>query len=594
MAEASGPPSAPEVRVRILDSGEVIISRDGYGGGKEHAVMELAGGAAGADSSATGSGSSGSTGTTTTSSNDYVVGEYSWKLLALDLASNIVTAAVIYLGARALMAWFDPQQREKSEAERRKAAHRSGLSTNLRERLAAADLNEHEQSIAADLVEPTQIGVSFQDIGGLDKEIEEIRELVILPMRRPELFRGPHAVMQPTTGILFYGDPGVGKTMLCKAIAAEAGATFLNLRPSSIMNKWFGESQKLVAAVFSLAHKMAPCIIFLDEVESFLRDRGAMDSDHAAMGNVKAEFMALWDGLMSSPVDGAGEAGFSVMVVGATNRPDDIDPAILRRMPRAFHVKAPAERQRAEIFRVTLDKRARAGRRKQRLVDPTSGSAAAAALMQQEQQQQQQQLAGESKSGGGGGGGERKVAASADANDGYDFSNSDIDLKELARLTPGFTGSDIKELCQAAAMIPVRELLDREKKGRRGGGGGFASAASPSPVSVPVRGSGSRVRPLRMSDFTEALNSVPSSEGARDRFQDFQSSGAFSRRRGGGGGGGGGGGAPGGGAAAGGMPAVNLQDIVQMLAAMGAFQGQQGGGGPPGDGGGPGVEEVDD
>ena len=162
------------------------------------------------------------------------------------------------------------------------------LTDDLRGRLDGLSLNEHEQVIAGDLVDPSEIGCLFTDIGGLDAEIGEIRELIMLPLQRPELFSGPGSIVRPTKGVLFYGAPGVGKTMLCKAIAAEAGATFINLRPSTIVNKWFGESQKLVRAVFSLAHKMAPCIIFLDEVESFLRDRGAEGGgDQAAMAQIK-------------------------------------------------------------------------------------------------------------------------------------------------------------------------------------------------------------------------------------------------------------------------------------------------------------------
>ncbi|PRD32367.1 UNVERIFIED_CONTAM: atad1 [Trichonephila clavipes] len=132
--------------------------------------------------------------------------------------------------------------------------------------------------------------------------------------------------------VLLHGPPGCGKTMIAKATAREAGARFINLEVSSLTDKWYGESQKLAAAVFTLAIKIQPCIIFIDEIDSFLRSRDTFDHEATAM--MKAQFMSLWDGLITDP-------DCQVIVMGATNRPQDVDRAILRRMPSMFHIGLP-------------------------------------------------------------------------------------------------------------------------------------------------------------------------------------------------------------------------------------------------------------
>lgn len=173
--------------------------------------------------------------------------------------------------------------------------------------------------------------------------VEELRESVLYPLTCPELYNYHASLLQAPKGVLFYGPPGCGKTMLAKAVAAESSAIFINIRMSTIMDKWFGESNKLVAAIFSLAQKLQPCIIFIDEIDSFLRER--QSSDHEVTANLKTEFMTMWDGLTSSG---------RVMVLGATNRPNDIDDAILRRMPKRFPVPMPNKEQRRRILEITL------------------------------------------------------------------------------------------------------------------------------------------------------------------------------------------------------------------------------------------------
>ncbi|XP_045898218.1 outer mitochondrial transmembrane helix translocase-like [Micropterus dolomieu] len=121
-----------------------------------------------------------------------------------------------------------------------------------------------------------------------------MKETVILPVQKRHLFQGSR-LLQPPKGVLLYGPPGCGKTLIAKATAKEAGFRFINLQPSTLTDKWYGESQKLAAAVFSLAVKLQPSIIFVDEIDSFLRSRSS--SDHEATAMMKAQFMSLWDGL---------------------------------------------------------------------------------------------------------------------------------------------------------------------------------------------------------------------------------------------------------------------------------------------------------
>ena len=182
--------------------------------------------------------------------------------------------------------------------------------------------------------------VSYADIGGMDMQKQEMREAVELPLSHFDLYK--QIGIDPPRGVLMYGPPGCGKTMLAKATAREAAARFINLDIASLTDKWYGESQKLAGAVFTLARKIQPCIIFIDEIDSLLRVR--TQQDHEATAMIKAQFMQLWDGLSTDTN--------SVVVIGATNRPKDVDTAILRRMPLTFKLGLPDRSQRREIISV--------------------------------------------------------------------------------------------------------------------------------------------------------------------------------------------------------------------------------------------------
>jgi len=257
-------------------------------------------------------------------------------------------------------------------------------------------LTQYEQAIAMDVVAPEDIRVSFEDIGGLDHIIDELKESVIYPLTMPHLYASTSSLLTAPSGVLLYGPPGCGKTMLAKALASESGACFINLHISTLTEKWYGDSNKLVNAVFSLARKLQPSIVFIDEIDAVLGTRRS--GEHEASGMVKAEFMTHWDGLTSANSLGEPQR---VVVLGATNRIQDIDEAILRRMPKKFPVTLPPAPQRLRILSLIL---------KDTKVD-----------------------------------------------------RDNFDLHYLVKNMAGMSGSDIKEACRDAAMVPVRELI-RQKK----------------------------------------------------------------------------------------------------------------------------------
>ncbi|XP_014602956.1 PREDICTED: ATPase family AAA domain-containing protein 1-B-like [Polistes canadensis] len=310
-----------------------------------------------------------------------------YEILLLAARLSFVTAVGFFT-----MKWFvhqlDPTNAAKKRAKKktreqlRKLAKSDGVILSV----DMDQLSDYEIIIASHLVDPQDIKVSWENIAGLEHVIQELKETVILPIQKKELFLDSQLTQAPK-GVLLHGPPGCGKTMIAKATAKETRTRFINLDVSILTDKWYGESQKLTSAVFSLAVKLQPCIIFIDEIDSFLRARNSQDHEATAM--MKAQFMSMWDGLITDP-------SCTVIIMGATNRPQDLDRAILRRMPATFYIGLPNEEQRVEVLKLIL---------------------------------QHEPIA------------------------------ENVDIKKIAKMSEGFSGSDLQELCRNASIYRVRDYL---------------------------------------------------------------------------------------------------------------------------------------
>eukprot|EP00887_Chlorella_sp_A99_P000837 scaffold5.g837.t1 len=331
--------------------------------------------------------------------------------------------------------------------------------------------NSYERQLLGEVLVPEDCGAGFSEarrggkggVGALAEAKRALREAVQLPLQHPELFAGG-ALAHPSKGVLLFGPPGTGKTLLARAAAAECGAAFLPINPSSVASKWFGDSRagarvprqqpacaaaraprlavqhcrqlkrsaraapkvRYIRATFSLAAKLAPCVIFIDEVDALLGRRSSRE--HEALREMKNEVMNLWDGIR-----GQGAGGARVLVLAATNRPFDLDEAVLRRFTHRVLVPLPDRGAREEVLRVVLA-------------------------------------------------GERLAA--------------DVDLSRLAEQTEGFSGSDLRQLCIQAAMLPVREFLEAEGKSKAGasasssGAGGGGASGSGAAAAAAGEGEG--------------------------------------------------------------------------------------------------------
>jgi SpoVK/Ycf46/Vps4 family AAA+-type ATPase len=181
--------------------------------------------------------------------------------------------------------------------------------------------------------------VKFDDVKGLEDVKKIMNETIVLPTQRPDIFKG---LLSPAKGILLYGPPGTGKTMLAKAIATECKSTFFNISASTLTSKWMGEGEKLMRALFQLANERAPAVIFIDEIDSIMGARGGQE--HEASRRLKTEFLVQFDGVSST-----GSAEKNLLVLAATNRPQDLDEAALRRLTRRIYMPLPDEPAREAL-----------------------------------------------------------------------------------------------------------------------------------------------------------------------------------------------------------------------------------------------------
>ncbi|GAU23482.1 hypothetical protein TSUD_81640 [Trifolium subterraneum] len=233
--------------------------------------------------------------------------------------------------------------------------------------------------------------VSWEDIGGLENVKRELQETVQYPVEHPEKFE--KFGMSPSKGVLFYGPPGCGKTLLAKAIANECQANFISVKGPELLTMWFGESEANVREIFDKARQSAPCVLFFDELDSIATQRGNSSGDAGgAADRVLNQLLTEMDGMSAKK---------TVFIIGATNRPDIIDPALLRpgRLDQLIYIPLPDEDSRHSIFKSCLRK------------SPVA---------------------------------------------------KDVDLRALAKYTQGYSGADITEICQRACKYAIRENIEKD------------------------------------------------------------------------------------------------------------------------------------
>jgi transitional endoplasmic reticulum ATPase len=231
--------------------------------------------------------------------------------------------------------------------------------------------------------------VRWEDIGDLEEVKQELKEAVIWPLKYKDILR--HVDAKPPKGILLYGPPGTGKTLLAKAVATESEANFISIKGPEILSKWVGESEKAIREIFRKAKQASPCVVFFDEFDAIAPTRGSGLGDARVTERIISQLLTEMDGL---------EELRDVVVIAATNRPDIIDPALLRpgRFDKLIYVPPPDKNARREIFKIHL--------RNTPLLD-------------------------------------------------------DVDLDYLAEKTEGYTGADIAGICSTAKMLAVREHLEK-------------------------------------------------------------------------------------------------------------------------------------
>jgi len=235
--------------------------------------------------------------------------------------------------------------------------------------------------------------IKWEDIGGLEEVKKQLQEMILFPIEHPDKFH--KFGMAPSKGVLFYGPPGCGKTLLAKAVANECSANFISIKGPELLTMWFGESEANVRAVFDKARAAAPCVLFFDELDSIAVARGSSQGDAGGAGDrVINQLLTEMDGMGTKK---------NIFFIGATNRPEILDEAIIRpgRLDQLIYIPLPDQPSRLGVLKANL----------------------------------------------------RKTPLS-----------KDVDLNFLAQITEGFSGADLTEICQKAAKAAVRDSIEAEAR----------------------------------------------------------------------------------------------------------------------------------
>lgn len=290
-----------------------------------------------------------------------------------------------------------------------------------------SELDERLKNIEPRMIElikneimDTGSNINWDDIAGLHFAKTTIQEIVVWPMLRPDIFTG---LRRPPKGILLFGPPGTGKTLIGKCIASQSNSTFFSISASSLTSKWIGDGEKMVRALFAVARCHQPAVVFIDEIDSLLSQRS--DTEHESSRRIKTEFLVQLDGASTGDDD-------RILVIGATNRPQELDEAARRRLVKRLYIPLPDIEARKQLVKN---------------------------LMKLERNE---------------------------------LTNEHID--EVAHLTDGYSGADMKNLCQEASLGPIRSIASKDM---------FQISAE-------------QVRPVNIDDFKTALKRVKSSVSSQD------------------------------------------------------------------------------
>ena len=273
----------------------------------------------------------------------------------------------------------------------RKTSHASDVKKENDDRIRKLrkTCNTHEKKLLSGVVDAASITTTFADVQAPLETIEALKTLTSLSLIRPEAFTYGVLASDKIPGLLLYGPPGTGKTLLAKAVAKESGATVLEISGSDVYDMYVGEGEKNVRAIFTLAKKLSPCVVFIDEADAIFGSRGT-SANRVSHRELINQFLREWDGMNN----------LSTFIMVATNRPFDLDDAVLRRLPRRLLVDLPTEKDRQAILTIHL---------KDESLDPS------------------------------------------------------VSLWTLASQTPFYSGSDLKNLAVAAALACVREENDNAR-----------------------------------------------------------------------------------------------------------------------------------